>query len=461
MSIHSEHARFSRFVTMSSSRINSASPWLGLLQIAFALLLGLAMVGPAMTGGSDLGDAAGSAFRQTLYLVVGLLILVGIRPLMQPSRMAVVPWPILVLLAYCAVTLLWSIAPAGGLRRLILTALIIWSIFAAASELGYSRTLGALRLVLALAVFGNIATALLLPGIGIHQANDVLDKNLIGDWCGFMMQKNITAAATAFAILAFLFGGGRLSPSLRYGVLAAATFLLFKTGSRTSMGACAGTAFIGFLFLAYRARFRTTLLLTSVLTLFAVRAVFGAIQVNKILYPSDPKLLSGRSDIWVPLLDFARDSHYLGAGFGSFWDVGAGSPIFRYAKGWVVTLGQGHNGYLDLLVTIGLPGLLLAIIVLFALPMMRLLASRAAEGQRGALVIAMIAFCITQNATETSLLDRDTIGEIMLMTALALLTLITRDAGPNWLRPYRRPAFVGFAAHAHRPAEPLPNARVA
>jgi|CoawatStandDraft_6_1074263.scaffolds.fasta_scaffold03115_4 exopolysaccharide production protein ExoQ len=413
--------------------------------VLIAMLM-LSMLGPIMTinvasGGS--ANGGGNAVRQVLYFGAFLAAFIGMRGFMLPGRMLVVPWPIIAVLAYCWFSLTWSAVPGIAGRRLMLTTMITWTIFAAIVPLGYARTVYVMRVLMVGVLVTNFAVVLLVPGLGIHQAADVIDANLIGDWRGFMMQKNLTAAATACTLLLFLFNGGDIPKWIRYPVLLAAAFMLVKTGSRTSAGACVGAALMGVAYLLYNARYRAALILPVILL-----AAFG-FSLPWLLGPGwmpqveDPRTLSGRLQIWDLVWRYSMDHLYRGAGYGSFWDLGGFGPAVDYGKGWVVALPEAHNGYLELLSTIGLPGLALVLVCVFVLPITRLLMSRAANGGRGALVLSLIIFCAGQNGTESTLLNRDAIPQVYLMAALALLLLITDDL-PN------RPLPFGATALARR-----------
>lgn len=422
------------------------------LLFAIVAILTLAMLGPVMTitdpGASSMFGSLsgeGSTLRQALYVAVGAFVGYGVRPLARPARLLAVPWPILVALGYCWITLTWSVAPDTGARRLVLTSVIAWSIFVAVAQVGYERTIVLLRVVLVGALALNFLAVLLTPQFGIHQAADVFDKNLIGDWRGIMMQKNITAAATAFTVLVFVFDARRIPLLVRAPVLLAALFMLYMTGSRTSIGMCAGAAMIGVIYLFYKGRYRGLLLGAVMVAIALIAMAPNFIRFNRMPNLSDPRTLSGRLDVWEVVLRYSQDHQMLGAGYGSFWDVGPASPVFQYGKGWVVKLAQGHDGFLDLLATIGLPGLVIVIAATIVLPLVRLFASRAAAGPRGALVISVIMFCVGQNATESTLFDRDAITQVVLMTMLALLVAISPDVDrmlrfgvPVTRRPLRR-----------------------
>ena len=71
----------------------------------------------------------------------------------------------------------------------------------------------------------------------------------------------------------------------------------------------------------------------------------------------DPDEFTGRAAIWAAELRYIADHPLLGAGFGTFTDSGSQSPLHNYVgASWVDAVSHGHNGYLQVLVTIGAVG---------------------------------------------------------------------------------------------------------
>ena len=404
----------------------------GLLTAAFAGLLVLALLGPLTSTSGLPMSGEGSPLRQGTYLIVIAMILGGLRPLTAPGRLLAVPLAMTAALAWCWISIAWSVAPDVALRRLILTSLIIWSAFAAVRALGYERSLLVIRIALVLALVANYVAVLLFPMTGIHQASEVYDKQLVGDWRGIMTQKNHAGAVSALAVIVFLLDARRIPVVARAAVVAMAGYFLYRTGSRTSLGDCIGATLIGLVFLRYNAKYRLLLLPVICLLVFAAGSITNFYADPLSLLFQKKATLSGRLDIWDALLRYSADNPLLGAGYGSFWNVGPASPIYQYGRGWLLILAQGHNGFLDLLVTLGIPGLLLVVGATVVWPLVRLFGHRGAGGQRGALVLAMIIFCVTHNSTESTLFDRDGIAQVFLMVAIALLCALTaniRDRG--------------------------------
>jgi O-antigen ligase len=411
-----------------------------LMQLAFLGLLAMVVIGlnplservktiPA-TGDGDVS-------RQLVYLVLGALALVGSWGVTW-RQLAAIPGPILLALAWCGVTLLWSVVPGVGVRRLVLTVLIIWTVFRCVEAIGYDQAIRAMRAVLLVTLVLNYVAIAVTPA-AIHHATELAETNLIGSWRGILAHKNWAGPICAFTVIAFLFDAGRWPIAARGAIVAATAFFLYKTQSKTSMGILAVSLAAGFAYLRYNPRFRALLIPSAIVVGSAAVIYLDANWAALTARLGDPQAFTGRSQIWELLLRYAADHPWGGAGYESFWNIGPDGPAFEYGRGWLQTLGNGHSGYLDLLSQVGVPGLVLIVGVTVAWPLVRLLGSTSAPRQPGALVMALLVFCAGHNLTETSLFDRDAITEVFLMTAIALAGLLVDPAtAPVAARPARR-----------------------
>jgi len=87
---------------------------------------------------------------------------------------------------------------------------------------------------------------------------------------------------------------------------------------------------------------------------------------------ANPEAFTGRAAIWDLMLQAIEDNFWLGLGYGSVWFVGDDMLLTDYAFGWVdwvFTMTQGHNGYLDTVLSIGIVGLLMTLWIMFIKPM--------------------------------------------------------------------------------------------
>jgi O-antigen ligase len=412
-------------VSRATTRSTGANPaWSQqLARITFIALLVLALLGPWMT--TDNAELQ-NTIRQPGYGIIFVLSLAALRPWQHPERLLVVPWPLLVALAWCWLSAFWMIDPDVGIRRLVLTTIITWSLFALVRQLGAEQTVAILRIMLALTLAVNFAVVLFYPEIGKHptQADEPA-----GMWRGLMGHKNFAGVPCAAAILFFVFDASRVHQLIRIAVVAGALVFLVMSGSKTSMGIGVASlvAGAGFQLLARQHAQRQLAPVAFAWLLLIIPAViFLTMALNPAYYldlVSDPAGFTGRTQIWAALIKAYVDRPWLGVGYGSFWDLGSSGPIYQYASGWVTAMSEGHNSYLDLLVQIGALGTLIVFFAMLVWPTQRLLYG--GDHPARPLCAALIVFCIGHSFTESQLFDRDSLVQVFMIVAIALLWMVT------------------------------------
>ncbi|WP_395942451.1 O-antigen ligase family protein [Brevundimonas sp.] len=406
--------------------------------LAALLLVVIIGLGPLQAQKTMASTGEGNILRQALFILVFGFVVVAAKGLQAPRIFLAPPPTLWLLIAWCWISLSWSLEPSIALRRLLLTTIIIWTVFMIVERAGYERTIRTTLVTLLMILAINYVVVILAPGVGIHQASDVLDPNLAGDWKGALPQKNFTGAVCTFTLLLLAFAGGWLQPLFRVVLMLMATFFLYKTGSKTSLALFIAGLGLGCLYLGYSPRFRALVVPLAIIG-GALIVLFGQFYwVEAISSLSQGSALTGRGMIWGVLVAYANDHWLLGTGYGSFWNIGAESPVYYYTASWVRLIGSGHNGYLDMLVAVGIIGLSLTVLALIVAPLSRLFWSRTISRRQGALLIAMLFFCIGHNFTESSLMDRDSIVQVFFMLTLALIVIATR-------RPAETPGPLYFA----------------
>ena len=167
--------------------------------LIMAFLTKLPAAGTPLTG----VEAGGDSTRQLIYIAIFLTML-GCSGALQNFKSAfVLPSSLVIVLAWCWLSLTWALDPATALRRLALTTMLIWVVFSTAQIAGYSAARNAIRAVLALTLLVSFAAVALLPQ-AIHTAG--LDGSaLAGDWRGVFLHKNLAGAVFALTIIFFLF----------------------------------------------------------------------------------------------------------------------------------------------------------------------------------------------------------------------------------------------------------------
>ena len=344
-----------------------------------------------------------------------------------------VPIPVWIALGWFAITVPMAIDPSIAARRLFLTGVIIWSIFLAVRRAGYARSLQSLRFILPALLLVNYAAVLIAPHWAIHHVDDATDTSIIGAWRGIMMQKNFAGAACAVTIILFANDAKTVHPALRAVIIAAAAVFLWQTHSKTSAAIVIVSVLAGWLYRLYTPKLRRYYLIGAGVVFVALIGAVIAFQPLVASILSNPHLLTGRVQIWFTVFPFWRDHPIFGSGYGSFWNVGPKSPILSYAANWVTTVGNAHNGYLDLLIQTGFLGVIFGTFAAFGWPLYRLFAGKVQDRRHAGMILSLLAFCGLHNVTETSLFDRDSIVQVFLILAIAMLEVDSQ------VRPQRTP----------------------
>ncbi len=397
----------------------------------FVVFLGLVLVGTSgfqewvFRGAIGQGDAV----NQALHVVIFVMLLAG-SGMLSKRELFCVPLGLALLLAYCFFSVTWAIAPFISFRRISLTALVVWVTFRQINDLGTERALKLIRYVLIAVLIVNYLMVFLTP-YGIHSEVFGEESSVVGDWRGIIPHKNVAGAACAFTVLFFTFDNRQFPRIVSALVIAAATIFLYYTHSSTSELSLVLALAMGFAIRTYDAshRFAVGICLAMVVGL-ALQILFVNLTALSD-FVNDPGALTGRGAIWPLLFEYAREHLWTGAGFSSFWQIGADSPIWTLTNGWVaVYAAHGHNGFLDLLVTIGLPGMILAIVVMIVWPLLRLLLSQSIGKPRRSLLMAIIIFCAGHNLAESTLLNTASLVEVFLLIAMAI-TYRESNASPG------------------------------
>ncbi|MBR0662127.1 O-antigen ligase family protein [Neoroseomonas oryzicola] len=395
--------------------------------VAIILLSNGWAVFSVMSGSIDVADGgdaeSGDMLRQVAFLTL-MVLAVGVRVVTSSvGAVNAVPPMLIAILAWCWLSVFWAIDPGLALRRIAFTTIVIVTIGQCVQMMSYRRVIEALMVGFAVILLADWLAITLLQH-AVHQPGR-FDDALIGDWRGIHDGKNEAGAFCALAFILFLHEAIR-QRSLMSGaalVVLAAVFL-GQTHSKTSMAMVAAALAVGFLVQAGygspRAK-QAVLLLGGGILLAALIAFRDDIAREFVWMVADPASLTGRVQIWPALMTFVGDHPLLGSGYGSFWGIGAESPIQSYGSGWIIEIFSAHNGYLDILVQTGGIGLAVALLCLVVLPMHVLLNAPLAPGTSRSLICALLVFGWLRDLLESSLLDRANATWVVMVVMYCLL----------------------------------------
>lgn len=388
---------------------------------SFALVLLLVLSTPfvEMSGQVSRGQ---SVYRIYGYALAGLLQLglVAVRGWRRSLRIyATAAAPFLV---WAALSLLWTQHFDLTGKRLILLGVVYAGIFGGICDLAHQRTMAIVRIGLVAALIVNFAVVFAIPDVGTHGGSL---------WRGLMAHKNIAGMLCAFTVIAFVFDGGKVPLPARSAAIAGALIFLALSASKTALAALPLALVAGGAVALLTERRPAALPLARTGFVTASRVLFAlaiiallVLTVQRDIFLSltdDTTRLTTRGAIWRPMIQFYLDNPLLGSGYGAYWDASDGLIDPRAAMGLWKNVDQGHNGYLDLLVQVGLPGLVLALYAVLAWPLAQLATVIGQQPQRAALIFATLVFSLIENFSESSLFADDALGNAILLIALAQL----------------------------------------
>ncbi len=288
----------------------------------------------------------------------------GFATLLSPGYLALGGW--------IAVMTVMSIEPGTSARRLVL-ALCVAAVAASLMLLPKNQT--ELRYWLATAILALLAVCylgvLLVPNLSVHLATDAQEPALAGAWRGVFGHKNM--AAGMMAMLLFLGIYVIRAGSALVGGIAVGLTLLFlvNTEGKSALALCLGVLVLTSLATTIRSFwFRAVVLLMPLvlLNMIGIGSVMSEnlAAISKAL-PLDASF-TGRTDIWTFGLQAAALKPWTGYGFSTFWGSSAVQNLPQGME-WAATAAHSHNGYLDITLAMGLPGLALLITVFVVGPL--------------------------------------------------------------------------------------------
>lgn len=343
----------------------AAKQWPGLLGVLGILLLSnypfywLMVERPAFDG----------AFRwRTPLLIMGSVFVIARADPHRLQRTLIRAWPILAMLAFALLSLFWTVD----------TSMTTWSLIEPVTGFTFCLALAVTfpqrKLLDVVAVAGVIL--LLFNFYACIQSPEIAAVG--GPWGGLTGNRNGLGMNTViFVPFMFFAMGGKFSVqrAWRYPVflfgLGLASFVMYRTGSKTSTSAIIAAGWIFGLTIILRSTARQELALKATIRIIGFLIVSAVTAlITKALtdtgYFSYTSTFSMRTPIWKEALRITRENLRTGIGYGG-WASGKG--YFKQAT-WdrgVDQLSHLHNAYIQQFMDLGIVGLALMLVALVVL----------------------------------------------------------------------------------------------
>jgi exopolysaccharide production protein ExoQ len=390
----------------------------GLLLCSGALMLLYTPPGADRAAPLDQANHLFQIASGSLYLLAGAMLL----PLWREARLLLARNKALVLLLAVAVaSFLWAVEPAVALRRAMTLLLTFGFALWLAIRFAPVTLLRLTAVALLLGALASTVAAVMGPEIGKH----VWD-NHAGLWRGVFGHKNtmgrmMSLATVAGLLLVTTSPGSRLTGITVFGL---AAFLVVMSGSATAGATMLLVLLIlpacSWLFLS-RLPPRVVVPVALGAGLALALAMMALAEPILSLLGRDPTL-SGRTRLWELAVDEGLRRPLLGAGFRTFWlEEGPGGGVMALVSWGEGNIGNGHNGFLDLWLELGLTGVVAYGIVLKEAAAR--IANLISQNDRLAVWLAVVLVHLSAYAmTERVLLEHTDLSWLLFMVLLLQAT---------------------------------------
>ncbi|MBF2064011.1 MAG: O-antigen ligase family protein [Calothrix sp. C42_A2020_038] len=261
-------------------------------------------------------------------------------------------------------SIFWTVAPDITPRRSFL--LLGTSIFGIYFAMRFSlrEQLELLAYACGLIVVLSFVFAVALPFYGVMSVQE--GGIHAGSWRGVMTHKNILGRVVVLSSLVFMFTAvAKPIVRNRYQWLfwvgyALSVALIVLCTSKTALISFLVLTITFFLYRSWRAHYSYLIpFMITVVLIVGSGAILVLDNLNVIASAVGRDLtLTGRTDIWAVMLDKVAERPFIGYGFNAFWrdwNSELTAEVWRLLA-WECP--YGHNGVMDLLVELGIPGLI-------------------------------------------------------------------------------------------------------
>ncbi len=310
-------------------------------------------------------------------------------------------------LVWCGFTIVFAIDSFTAFKRYfqyITTSLVFISFYLNFSD--SSNLLKILRVSFVIYLFLTLVVCLIIP--------DATDPSF-NTWRGFHATKNNLGQYAAINFLFFSYNYS-LAENIRarfffFGFVLLSLLVLFGAFSMTNIVLVSLFSFT-FLILNFRKFFdrlgislKFSVLIIAVLSLLILCFILIYPEVYLLIFQlidKDPTL-TGRTEIWTLVLAQSINDLITGVGFQSFWIPEKLSRIILFQY-WMPT--QSHNGYVDMMLEIGIIGLFLFILFCYSI-------FKASIFKKDMLWVIIIIYVLALNFSESTLIRPHHFSNVM------------------------------------------------
>ncbi|MEM9907986.1 MAG: O-antigen ligase family protein [Cyanobacteria bacterium P01_D01_bin.44] len=301
-----------------------------------------------------------------------------------------------------------------------------------ATRFGPNQQLRLLSIALGIAALICLFYIVAIPSVGIH-AND----RFSGAWKGIYASKNAFSAYMTMTLVTFFVLGTNnknwLETLLARIASALSIVMIVLSTSKTGLVVFMPLAFVILAYQRFRWRGRRTVFLVDAACLVILILgvyIFSNWELLVSTVGGDPTL-TGRTLIWESAFSKLGSNLWLGFGRESFWLPD--NPIARGVPGLseVYMPAHAHNGFIDLVVDLGIIGLTIFLIGYVATLVLSLKRSYCATTPEDLWPIALMMIIVASNLTESLLMKRANLFWVLYLINFLSLRIWPKSSSPK------------------------------
>ena len=333
--------------------------------------------------------------------------------------------PTIALVGLVLLSVLWSADPETTIRRSV--ALVLTSLFGIylAARFEMSELLRVLAAALGLAAVLSVITVVAVPGWGLDEGDHA------GDWRGIYSHKNSLAEIMVLAATVHLLlwrSAERRRGLYLAGALLSAALVVMST-SKTALVVLLTLCALSLLYRSLRWSSTLTVPVLAACILAAGGAGVLFLANSEAIFDAlgkDPTL-TGRTPMWMAIVDMIQRRPVLGYGYSAFWGgLDSASDPVRVRIGWQTP--HAHNGFLDILLQLGVAGMVVFLWCLFTAARNGVRLVRRDHGSVALWPVVFLSFLVLYNITETTVLQQNNVyWSLYVATVFAWMA-------PSWRR---------------------------
>ncbi len=431
--------------------------------LCLTLLLGLQVFSPnlappqppsAQLNASEMAGerAQSNKLNQILRLAfAAILLVVTLRQWRLALRLWMQNWPIFLIAFYALLSTNWALAPDISFRRAVFAVILVFSVVSATVLVSHPARV--MRLLYWVFAFFVVASALTIPIPGSFHVGDAVS----GSFKAFQDHKNVFGGIIGLALIIGIYAHRFFeTTSMRFFnifYMCLCVLMLYISKSKTPIGMVPVVVlmmmFVPHVSRLLRVSVGTVMVLTLggiTLLIWLIISGFG-LPGNQLLgFFVEDVSFTERDQIWKFVWEQAEQRWLLGYGHQSFWSIGDLSVNLTSPSFFITKLNSGHNGYLDLWVTLGLVGVLLFIPYLWRFDSgMRVIRDTHPEVHNACW--AILLYCLLINLTESTILAG---GNPIWCAMIMVAALVERARFDTMIAQHQEDAYriTGGLAHA-------------